>query len=289
MVHPKKGCGGGVTPGGRWIWYSAAMVTDIHCHILPGIDDGSKELAQSLAMARIAVADGITTSFATPHHFNGVYSNPARAVLDHVEQLREELHNEGIELEILPGAENHIVPELPDALAEGSAMTMGNFGQAVLVELPVHTVPVSTEEILDNIRAQGLVPIIAHPERNTYLRQNPSRLREWVEMGCLAQVTAQSCTGLFGPQVRAAAHAMVTGGLIHFVASDAHRDRRRIPEISAGRAEIERWTNAETARLLAEEFPAALAAGRVPDTPTLRQALPEPRRGWWQRWLGRSA
>lgn len=265
------------------------MVTDIHCHILPGIDDGAKELAQSLAMARIAVEDGITTTFATPHHLNGVYANPTRAVLDHVEQLREHLCREGIDLEILPGAENHIVPELPDALAEGSAMTMGNFGQVVLVELPVHTVPVSTEEILDHIRSQGLVPIVAHPERNTYLRQNPSRLREWVQMGCLAQVTAQSCTGLFGPQVRAAAHAMVTGGLIHFVASDAHRDRRRIPEISLGRAEIERWTNAETARLLAEEFPALIAAGGRPDARRLAAALPAPRQSWWQRLFARSA
>lgn len=259
------------------------MRTDIHCHILPGIDDGAKDLDQSLAMARIAVADGITTLFATPHHFNGVYFNPRQAVLDQVERLREALADAAIDLNILPGAENHIVPELPDALAGGSAMTMGNFGRAVLVELPVHTVPVSTEEILERIRVQNIVPIIAHPERNTYLRQHPERLREWIDMGCLAQVTAQSCTGLFGPQVRAAAHQMVTTGLIHFVASDAHRDRRRIPEISPGRAEIQRWTNAETAELLAEVFPAALAAGQTPNLDHLSQALPAPRQGWWQR------
>ncbi|MEE4638080.1 MAG: CpsB/CapC family capsule biosynthesis tyrosine phosphatase [Wenzhouxiangella sp.] len=265
------------------------MFTDIHCHILPGIDDGSKELAQSLAMARIAIDDGIDTIFATPHHLNGVYTNPARAVLDHVERLREHLLDQGMALKVLPGAENHIVPELPDALAEGTAMTMGNLGQAVLVELPVHTVPVSTEEILENIRSQSLTPIIAHPERNTYLRQHPQRLREWIEMGCLAQVTAQSCTGLFGPQVRAAAHAMVTGGMIHFVASDAHRDRRRIPEISLGQAEIERWTNTETARLLAEDLPAQLAGGEPLDTQRLQAALPAPRQSWWQRVFHRSA
>jgi protein-tyrosine phosphatase len=264
------------------------MFTDIHCHILPGIDDGAKELAQSLAMARIAVDDGITTTFATPHHLNGVYTNPARAVLEHVERLREQLAREDIALDVLPGAENHIVPELPDALANGTALTLGNFGQCVLVELPVHTVPISTEEILENILIQSLSPIIAHPERNSYLRQNTSRLREWTEMGCLAQVTAQSCTGLFGPQVRAAAHAMVTSGLIHFVASDAHRDRRRIPELTSGRDEIERWTNAETARLLAEDFPAQVAAGGKPDAERLPPALPEPRLSWWQRVFHRS-
>ena len=265
------------------------MPTDIHCHILPGIDDGAKELAQSLAMARIAVGDGITNLFATPHHFNGVYSNPRQVVLEQVGQLRLTLEREGIQLNLLPGAENHLVPELPNALAEGSAMTMGNFGKAVLIELPVHTVPVSTEEILEQVRAQNLIPIIAHPERNTYLRQHPERLREWVDMGCLGQVTGQSCTGLFGPQVRDAAYHMVTHGLIHFVASDAHRDRRRIPEISPAREEIERWTNPETATLLAETFPAALAAGQLPDTNALSAALPEPRQGWLQRWFGRSA
>ncbi|MGY6553173.1 MAG: tyrosine-protein phosphatase [Wenzhouxiangella sp.] len=265
------------------------MSTDIHCHILPGIDDGAKSLEQSLAMAQIAVNDGIQTLFATPHHFNGVYSNPRAAVIEQVGLLRLALAEAGIPLQVLPGAENHIVPELPDALAEGSAMTLGNFGKAVLVELPVHTVPSSTEEILERILAQNIVPIIAHPERNTYLRQHPERLAEWIGMGCLAQVTGQSCTGLFGPAVREAAHHMVTRGLIHFVASDAHRDQRRTPELKPACAEIQRWTNTATATLLADTFPATLATGAVPEPELLADALPAMRPKWWARMFGASA
>lgn len=263
------------------------MTTDIHCHILPGIDDGAKELAQSLAMARIAVADGIHTLFATPHHLNGVYRNPARSVRIGVQQLQAALDAEGIELKLLPGSELHLVPELPDALAAGSALTMGDFGRAVLVELPVHTIPMGTDDLLDQIRSQGLVPIIVHPERNSALRKSPERLADWVAMGCLAQVTAQSCTGLFGQPVQAAARRMVCSGVIHFIASDAHRDRRRIPQTSLARRQVAEWTNPAVAELIGITFPAKLAAGQVPEHSTLIDALPEPDpRPWWRRWLG---
>ena len=262
------------------------MTTDIHCHILPGIDDGSKELAQSLAMARIAVGDGINTTFATPHHLNGVYRNPAELVRAEVERLQEALDAHGIALKLLPGSEHHLVPELPDALAAGTALTMGDFGRAVLVELPVHTVPVGSEDLLEQIRAQNLTPIIAHPERNSELRRHPERLADWISMGCLAQVTGQSCTGLFGEAVQASARDMILRGLIHFIASDAHRDRRRIPEISPARAQVAEWTNDQVAELIADTFPTTLARGEVPEPDILNAALPPPEKaGWWQRWF----
>lgn len=263
------------------------MGVDLHCHILPGIDDGAKNLAQALAMARIAVADGIHTVFATPHHLNGVYRNPADVVLDQVGKLQAALDEAEIGLTLLPGAENHLVPELPAALRDGSALTLGGFGRAALVELPVHEIPMGAEELLDNIRGYGIVPIIAHPERNTALRRNPDRLAEWVEGGCLSQVTAQSCTGRFGEAVQAAARTMICRGLVHFVASDAHRDERRIPQIEPGRAQIEQWTNATLAGLICREYPRAIATGGVPDLAALYEALPEPPRPWWRRWFGR--
>lgn len=259
------------------------MSTDIHCHILPGIDDGAKDLEQSLAMARIAVADGIQTIFATPHHLNGVYRNPAAAVRDAVQRLQRALDAEQIELRVLPGAENHLVPELVEALAADTALTMGDFGRAVLVELPVHTIPLGSEDLLEQILALGLVPIIAHPERNSALAQRPERLAEWVAMGCLAQVTAQSCSGQFGPAVQSVARHMVTRGLIHFLASDAHRDRRRIPQTSPGRAQVAAWTSPAVADLIGAEFPSLLGRGEVPDTGALLDILPDSRhRPWWR-------
>lgn len=263
------------------------MAVDIHCHILPGIDDGSKSVEQSLAMARIAVEDGIDTIFATPHHLNGVYSNPAEKVRAAVADLQQLLDDEGIDLRLLVGAENHLVPELPHALREGSALTLGHFGRASLVELPVHDIPMGADELLDNIRGQGIVPIIAHPERNTALRRNPDRLAEWVGAGCLSQVTAQSCTGQFGEAVQAASREFICRGLVHFVASDAHRDRRRIPQMAPARAQIAKWAGEGVAELLGGKFPAALADGQIPDIQTLYAVLPEPVRPWWRRWLGR--
>ncbi len=262
------------------------MYADLHCHILPGIDDGAKDLPQSLAMARLAVKDGIKTTVVTPHHLNGVYVNRAADILSALASLRESLIAEGIPLKLLPGCELHLVPELPDQIASGEAMTLGNLDKAVLVELPVHTVPMGAEHILEQIQCQGLTPIIAHPERNSQLRQTPEMLAEWIAMGCLGQVTAQSCTGQFGPQVQASARDMVSRGLIQIIASDAHRDRRRIPEISQGEAQVARWTNERTAELLARTFPLALANGQEPDLDLLGDTLPRQRRSWWRRLVG---
>ena len=257
-------------------------MVDIHGHLLPGIDDGSKSMAMSLAMARQAVADGISLSLMTPHHLNGVYVNPAAMVREQVAGFRSALREAGIELEVLPGAECHLVPELPGELRDGLAMTVADRGKAVLVELPAHSIPMGATTILEDILSLGLTPIIVHPERNGELCRQPERLGEWVEMGCLAQVTSRSCTGKFGDQAHAAAHRMVKAGLIHFVASDAHRDRRRIPEMSPGRAMIAKWTNGHVARLLAEDFPRALVMGRDVQAERLGEALAlRKRRKWW--------
>jgi len=105
-------------------------------------------------------------------------------------QRRQALDAEYIGLEPLPGSEYHLVPELIDALAAGTALTLGDFDRAVLVELPVHTIPLGSEDLLEQILAQGLVPIIAHPERNSELARHPERLADWVAMGCMAQLAA---------------------------------------------------------------------------------------------------
>jgi len=259
------------------------MLTDLHCHMLPGIDDGSREMEQSLAMARIAVADGISTTVVTPHHLNGVYSNPAQKIRSGIEQFNAALQKAGIGLNILPGCELHLTPEAPAELHRGAALTIANQGKAALVELPVHTVPMGAEHLLEQLLAMGLTPVIAHPERNTELRRTPQRLGEWVQMGCLGQVTVQSCTGRFGDVVQQSAKFMVQHGYIHVAASDAHRDRRRVPQLTPAREPISKWTSPEAARVIIETYPTDLAAGRQPDLELLQRALPEPRKKSWLR------
>ncbi|MEE4303644.1 MAG: CpsB/CapC family capsule biosynthesis tyrosine phosphatase [Wenzhouxiangella sp.] len=264
-------------------------MVDIHGHLLPGIDDGSKNLEMSLAMARQAVADGISVSLLTPHHRNGVYENAADFIRERTAALRAALKEAEIELEVLPGAECHLVPELPRELRAGTAMTVADRKRAVLVELPVHSVPVGATTILENILALDLQPVIVHPERNSELARNADRLADWVDMGCLAQVTSRSCTGKFGDTALKASEEMVTRGLVHFLASDAHRDRRRIPEMSPGRERITQWIGKEGARLLTEDFPRALVMGREVDPAQLYDVLPKrkQRKGLLSRLLGR--
>ena len=262
----------------------ARGMVDLHGHILPGIDDGARDLEQALNMARLAVADGIAVSVATPHHLNGVYINSASSVRDHCRAFRNALNQHGIALEILPGNECHLVPELPEALAAGTALTLGDRGRAVLVELPVHTVPLGATGILEEILALGLQPVVAHPERNAELAQDAGLLAEWVEMGCLAQVTSQSCSGRFGPLVQQAAKRMVCDGLVHVIASDAHRDRRRVPVIQPGRDIVAQWTCVEVASLMTETIPRALALGQSVDLDPLIDALPVQRTDMWG-WL----
>lgn len=239
------------------------MRVDLHCHLLPNIDDGAKDQDQALAMVRLALADGITDIVCTPHHLNGVYMNDAQSIKGHCQVLQQAIDAAGLGLRLHPGAENHLVPELPKALAEGSALTLADQGRHVLVELPVMSIPLGTDKVLKSILSQGLTPIIVHPERNDALRRSPEMLGRWVQWGCLGQVTAQSLTGQFGPQVQQAAKAMVAQGIIHCLASDAHRDRRRIPVLSEGHAQLKTWFGQAVADRLTDEVPQKLLAGRL--------------------------
>ena len=218
----------------------------------------------------------------TPHHLNGVYVNRAVAVREATVTLQNELSVAGIPLRLLPGAELHLTPELPDQLRAGEALTLADLGATALVELPVHTIPMGAEHVLEDLLAMDITPLIAHPERNAEMQRRPERLADWVSFGCLGQVTAQSCLGKFGDGARAAAKTMIRAGSIHVVASDAHRDQRRIPATAIAREPISEWAGDECARILIETFPADLAAGRHPDRDRLRRALPAPRRRrWW--------
>ncbi len=255
---------------------------DCHVHLLPGIDDGARNLEEAIEMAGIAVEDGIHAVIATPHHLNGVYHNEAGRILQAVEDFRKALAERGIPLEVYPGSEVHLTPELPDALAISKAMTLAGKGKAVLVEPPVHHVPVGAESILESCLHQGLVPVIAHPERNAVLKERLDLLERWVDMGCRIQITAQSCTGKFGPRIQEASRRMVQKGLVHIVASDGHRPYARVPRLSGGREVVAQWTNEEVAKLLTDTYPRALIEGKAVDISLLHQTLGQrpPRRRW---------
>lgn len=200
---------------------------DIHCHILPGIDDGAASIEDSVEMAKQAVSDGMTTIIATPHHKNGRYENSKSDILIYVDALNQVLKSENIPLTILPGQEPRIFGELLQEYKNGNVLTLNNKEKHLFIEFPSNHVPRYTEKLLYDIQLEGLTPIIVHPERNQEISENPNLLYELVKKGAYTQVTAASVTGHFGKKIKKFTHDLITANLTHFVASDAHNTTSR--------------------------------------------------------------
>ena len=199
---------------------------DIHCHILPSIDDGATDLSIALLMAKQAEQDSTTAVIATPHQL-GMNSNvTSEKIKTGVISLQNSLATEEIKISVLPGADIRIEPELPKLLKHGDVLTLAERGMHVLLELP-HDTYYPLDPLLKSLRKQGLVGILSHPERNRGIIKNPDVMWDVVEAGGLLQITAASLTGAFGSSCQEIAELAVDEGLIHFIASDAHNTKHR--------------------------------------------------------------
>lgn len=237
------------------------MIIDCHNHTLPGIDDGARDVEMALAMARRATINNIAAIIVTPHHLNGVFVNRRADILNYLVDFKSVLEKSNIRLQLYPGAENHLMPELLRDLDNDVAMTLCDRGKAVLVELPKHGLPIGAEELLHQIIERGITPLIAHPERNTQLLNDTQLLKRWVDMGCRFQLTGQSCSGRFGRRIQSACRQWLLGDLIHIVASDAHRAEGREPDLNPARKILAKWVGIANMELLTEDNPARLLAG----------------------------
>lgn len=198
-------------------------MVDVHCHILPGLDDGSADVKESLAMAQTAITDGITHVVATPHSSTEFKFDYAR-----VRQLRDQLQRLiGDRLVLATGCDFHLNLENLEALHKDAARFCINQQNYLLVEFSDYAIPPTTSHTLHGMQLMGLHPIITHPERNGIIEAQTNLLPSWVRLGCYGQVTAGSLTGTFGPKARESALRWIGQGLIHFVASDAHNTRGR--------------------------------------------------------------
>lgn len=200
---------------------------DIHCHIIPNIDDGAKHLTESVEMAYQAVEEGITHIIATPHHKNGKYSNSKEEICQYVNQLNSVLEARQIDLTILPGQETRIYGEILEDYDRGEILTLNNTGRYLFIELPSNHVPRYTQQLLYDIQLQGITPIIVHPERNIEIIENPEILYELVKKGACTQVTATSITGGFGKKIKKFSYELIESNQTHFIASDAHGVKTR--------------------------------------------------------------
>lgn len=205
---------------------------DLHSHILPELDDGAKTVEEALQMCRIAEADGITTIVATPHSMNGIYLNKKETVCRKVDEFNNTLKKEEININVLPGLDLHLYPELILHLKEGKILTLNNRGCYLIIEFP-EVISSHIESVCFNLQVLGVIPVISHPERNYFFRKNPQVLQGFVDRGALVQVTAMSITGEFGKEAEKAVKNFLKKNLVHIIATDAHSIDRRPPLLSS--------------------------------------------------------
>ena len=234
---------------------------DLHSHVLPGVDDGPETVDEALAMLRSAADSGTTLIVATPH-------SDRRKRWDNVDSLRglcltlnEELESENVPLTVVLGMEIPVELNTLEQIKKGNALTL-NGSAYTLVELPFLQLPIYWEEVLFQIQISGLHPVIAHPERQAQIQETPELLAPAVDRGVLAQVTAGSLVGHFGPQVRKSAETLLKKGLVHVISSDCHRpDGPRGPGLVEGFQAAAKIVGEELALQMASETPRSIVRG----------------------------
>lgn len=248
---------------------------DLHCHLLPAIDDGPADLATALQMARMAVADGITTVACTPHIYPGVYENTAATIRDAIERFRIELARNDIALTLVEGADVHLAPHLFDGIRAGRIPTLAG-SRYLLLEPPHHIAPPRFEETVFELMAQGIVPVITHPERLSWVDAHFDVFARLAVRGAWMQITAGALTGRFGSRPRDAAERFVGEGLCMILATDAHHPHRRPPLLMEAREAAGRLIGAEEATHMVATRPAGivhdLQPSDLPPAPALQHA-----------------
>jgi protein-tyrosine phosphatase len=204
---------------------------DIHAHLLPGIDDGPKTLEESIAMAKLAAAEGVRSIIATPHSSDGRYNSVPELVRKAVIDLNDALKKEQVDLIVYSGQEVRFNRFLLDDLVNGRLLTLHN-SMYLLIELPPKFLQNEVLELIHELQMINMVPIIAHPERNPSIINRQDLLHRMVERGALSQVNAPSVTGRNGAKIRRAALRLFEQQLVHFIASDAHDTRLRLPGLT---------------------------------------------------------
>lgn len=210
---------------------------DLHCHYLPGVDDGPRDMANALALASAAVENGIVHAVLTPHVFFGRYSNYLKQLRTQFDMFAARLRAENIALEVSLGAEVRLMPESIALYENGQMPFVGRLGGRPVVLLEFHDghIPVGAEKGCEYFLARGVLPMIAHPERNRGVMANPDRLRPFIDMGCLLQITAASVCGDFGPQLQRVSMELLGRQWTYAVASDAHNLAHRPPRMAQAR------------------------------------------------------
>ena len=215
-------------------------------------------------MAKLAVKDGIHSIVATPHTLNGVYTNSAEEVTIHVANLQEVFSKNNIQLQLYPGAEIQLCPNMLESINSGEAGTINNSGKYLLLELPSQTIPKGIKDEIFTLKLNGITPIITHPERNSIIQHDPDILYELVNRGALVQITAMSLTGEFGQFIKQAVEITLKQRVVHLIASDAHSHNNRPPVLSqAVEIAAKILGSSEEAKYMVSNTPSAILCGDI--------------------------
>lgn len=253
---------------------------DLHCHILPDLDDGATSQDQALEMIALSVERGVTGMVATPHSYEVLERGGIPVIEERLAALREQLQEQGIHVQLMAGMEQHLVPQVPDLFAQGQALTLNN-SRYMLVEFNPVQWATYTDEVLFQLQVQNVVPVLAHVERQANIQIKPELLEELVQRGCYAQITAGSLLGNFGPEPRATAEHLLRRGMVHILASDTHRPfGNREPLLAGAAKRLQQLVGEEAADTLLYDNPAAIVA----DGPVIT-ITPKPAPGGLRRFL----
>ena len=230
---------------------------DIHCHMLPGVDDGPKSLDDALEMARLAVRNGITHAVITPHITPGRYDNTLKSLSVVYKEFSLALERHHIPLHTALASELRLDPMIINMVGTGTVPFLGDFDghRCLLLEFPYTSVPPGALELVQWLVKRGIKPLIAHPERHRSIINNVKILEPFQKAGCLVQITSGSLGGIFGPEPKKLATQLLKLGWVTVMASDAHNCKARPPEIESGRVVAEKIVGEQESWELVRERP----------------------------------
>jgi protein-tyrosine phosphatase len=254
---------------------------DLHNHILPGVDDGARDLAESLEIAHVARNDGITTIVATPHRNSWSYDADLVDAQRRLAEVQQACLQDGCGVELKLGGEAYVAPDLASQVQNGLAFPI-NRSRYLLVEWPFDQYPAYSDQVIFELRVRGIVPIMAHAERYRVVQRDIYHLVPLIEHGVIVQVNAGSLLGDLGPGIQKVAEALLTEDLAHVLATDSHSPRHRPPVLSSARDRASELIGAERARAMVEDLPRQIVENRAFTLPSPKQRRPKPFWAFWR-------
>jgi len=235
---------------------------DIHCHMLPGIDDGAKDMTEALALVKLAIEDGVTRLVLTPHLHFGRFDNTLSVIKTAFAELVAEVKKAELDITMAYAAEVRLDSEMLALLAIKQLPLYGSYNgqQFMLLEFPHSHIPAGSDMLVKYLKKQNITPVIAHPERNRDLLESPHKIKQFARLGCWFQVTASSISGHFGEECQQLALDYIEQDLIQIVASDAHNLKRRPPMLSDARNRVVELFGEEKAQQLFYDNPYNITA-----------------------------